>query len=295
MKITLTGSLGNTGKPLAEILIKAGHEVTVISSNADRKKDIEAIGAKAAIGSVEDASFLAKAFTGADAVYTMIPPDLFTADYRAYARRTIAAYIGAIQEAGVRRVVNLSSIGAHLPAGTGPIAGLHEAENSFSTLEGVGITQLRAGFFYNNFFANMDMIRHAGIIGGNYGTDTTLMMVHPADIAAEAAEALQEPPTGKNMRYVVSDQRSVTEIAATLGKAIGKPELPWVNFSDEEALAGMLQAGLPEHFAGLYVEMGQAARNGKLWEHYSTQPKETKNTIPFEAFAATFAVAYQQA
>lgn len=71
MKITVTGSLGNISKPLAETLVKAGHEVTIVSSSEDKRQAIESLGAKAAIGSVGDAVFLTQAFTGADAVYTM--------------------------------------------------------------------------------------------------------------------------------------------------------------------------------------------------------------------------------
>jgi hypothetical protein len=48
MKITLTGSLGNVSKPLAEILISSGHDVTIISSDAAKKNIIDTLGAKAA-------------------------------------------------------------------------------------------------------------------------------------------------------------------------------------------------------------------------------------------------------
>ena len=57
MKITVTGSLGNISKLLAQELIAHGHDVTIISSKADKQAEIEALGAKAAIGSVTDAEF----------------------------------------------------------------------------------------------------------------------------------------------------------------------------------------------------------------------------------------------
>lgn len=294
MNITLTGSLGNTGKPLAAILVKAGHQVTVVSSNPAKASEIITLGALPAIGSVSDRDFLTKAFTGADAVYTMFPPDLHTTDYQAYIDRTLSAYVAAITAAGVPRVVNLSSIGAHLASGTGPIAGLHQVERVLDGLEGVAVRHLRAGFFYTNFYGNTAMIRHAGILGANYGTETTMMLVHPEDIAAAAAEELQQAFTGKDLRYVISDERSTQDIASTIGAAIGKPELPWVNFSDEEALAGMLQAGMPELFSGLYVEMGAAVRSGKLWEHYLVSRPSEKGAIKLEQFAAEFARVYKQ-
>ena len=71
MNIVLTGSLGNIGKPLTQKLVKKGHSVTVISSKTERQKDIAALGAKAAIGTMEDVDFLSKAFQGADVVYVM--------------------------------------------------------------------------------------------------------------------------------------------------------------------------------------------------------------------------------
>jgi nucleoside-diphosphate-sugar epimerase len=62
MKITLTGSLGHISKPLAENLVHKGHDITVISSKPERQKEIEALGSKAAIGTMEDADFLSATF-----------------------------------------------------------------------------------------------------------------------------------------------------------------------------------------------------------------------------------------
>ncbi len=126
MKITLTGSLGNISKPLAEILIKNGHKVTIISSNSKKVSDIEALSAKAAIGSVSDIAFLTHAFKGADAIYTMVPPNWGVSNYRKYIAETGKNYLEAIKASGVKRVVNLSSIGAHVSGDTGPIAGLYD-------------------------------------------------------------------------------------------------------------------------------------------------------------------------
>src|SRR5690606_18777839 len=117
MNITLTGSLGHIGKPLTRALCHNGHQVTVISSNAQRAMDITSLGATPAIGTIEDVDFLTESFKGADAVYTMIPPNdyfNYALDLIAYYRRIGRHYKQAIKDAGVKKVVNLSSIGAHL-------------------------------------------------------------------------------------------------------------------------------------------------------------------------------------
>ena len=74
MKIIVTGSLGRISQPLTKELAQKGHTITVISSNPEKQKDIEALSATAAIGSLEDVDFLTATFTGADAVYCMVPP-----------------------------------------------------------------------------------------------------------------------------------------------------------------------------------------------------------------------------
>lgn len=148
MNITTAGSLGNVSRPLVKLLIAAGHEVTVITSNPDRQGAIGALGARAAVGSVSDAHFLKRAFEGADAVYTMTPPAMGREHIIENIANVGLAYTEAIQAAGVKRVVMLSSIGAHLPEGTGPVKAVYRVEQHLQQLPGVNLTILRAGLFY---------------------------------------------------------------------------------------------------------------------------------------------------
>ncbi len=292
MNITLTGSLGNISKPLAETLVAAGHEVTIITSKQDKVAAIEALGAKAAVGSVEDVDFLTRAFSGKDAVYTMVPPNFGAADIRKFIASVGEKYAKAIQASGVKQVLNLSSIGAHLDGGTGPIAGLHDVEQTYAKLADVAIKHLRPAYFYVNFYGSIGMIKHTGILGSNYDAETPLVLVHPNDIAAAAAEELQQGFTGHSIRYVVSDESTAAEVASVLGEAIGKPELPWVEFNDEDTLQGMIQAGLPEVMAKSYVEMGDATRSRILFAHYFDNRPATLGKIKLEDFAKEFAQAF---
>ncbi|WP_119080652.1 NmrA family NAD(P)-binding protein [Chitinophaga alhagiae] len=288
MKIIVTGSLGNTGKLLTSILVAAGHQVTVISSNADRQQDIEALGATAAIGSLSDAAFLAGAFAGADAVYAMTPPGMGGSNIVANNTRAGEALATAIQQARVPRVVVLSSVGADLSSGNGPIAALYNIEHLYNKVPGTAFTYLRAGYFYLNFYADIPLIKGQGFMGGNYPANTVLPLVHPRDIAAAAAEELQQP-SGKKVRYVVSDVRTAADVAKVLGQAAGKADLPWVEFTDEQSLQGMTQAGLPEEIAGLYTEMGAAFRSGKLQADFEQNGQPVSGKVKLEDFAKEFA------
>lgn len=296
MKYVVTGSLGHISRPLAQQLLQPGHQVTIVSSNPARAAEIEQLGAIAAIGSVEDTAFLTDTFTGADAVYTMVPPTYTAPDWRQYIANVGKNYAAAIQAAGVKHVVNLSSIGAHMPEGCGPVSGLYYVEQALNELEGVNVLHLRPGFFYYNFLNNVGMVKHLGIIGGNYGADTTMVLVDTNDIAAVAAEALLNLAfTGHSNRYIVSDERTTPEIAAVLGHAIGVNDLPWVDFTDEDTLGAMQQNGLPADMAKNYTEMGAAIRSGEMAADYRRQPPVKLDKTKLEAFAPAFAQAYAQA
>lgn len=292
MKITILGSLGNIGKPLTQKLIASGNQVTVVSSSADRVEAIEALGAKAAIGSVSDAAFLKNVFAETDAVFALTPPNLGGSNVIANTTEAGKAIAAAITEAGIKRVVMLSSIGADLPNGTGPITGLHNIEKIYETLENVSVTFLRAGFFYTNLYNDVPMIKGVGIIGANYAAETKMPFVHPENIATAAAEELQKTVDGKNVRYIISDIRTPNEVAKVLGLAIGKPELPWVEFTDEQSLGGMKQAGLPDEMAGLYTEMGAGLRSGKIQEDFLTNKVSVDGKTKLEDFAKEFAAGF---
>jgi len=292
MKIIITGSLGNISRPLATQLIADGQEVTVISSNPEKSAEITQLGAQAAIGSVSDESFLVNTFTGADLVYLMVPPDFSVSDFRGYIKSVGQHYANAVETSGVKKVVLLSSIGAHLENGTGPIAGLHDVEQIFDSLENLDILILRPAFFYNNFYANIDLIKHMGIIGSNYGADQSIVLVDPKDIAAAAANKVNEGFTGKNILYIASDQRKLSEVALALGTAIGKTDLPWVAFDDTQAFDGMVGAGLPAEIANNYVEMGTAIRSTVLWEDFEAKKITPVGKTKLEDFAVQFALAY---
>ena len=296
MKYVITGSLGNISKPLTQSLLASGHIVTVISSQESKRAEIEALGAIAAIGSVQDVAFLTKTFTGADAVYTMVPPTFAATDWKKYIGDTGKIYADAIKAAGIKYVVNLSSIGAHMAEGCGPVSGIYRVEQVLNTLTDVNIIHLRPGNFYTNFYANIGMIKHNNIIGGNYGSNTSIVLVHPKDIAAAASEELTSLSfKGHSIRYVISDERTTTDIAKILGTAIGKLELPWIDFKDEDSLAGMLGAGLPEEIAKNYVEMGKAVREGSMFEDYNAHKASVKiSKTKLEDFAKEFAAAYNQ-
>lgn len=291
-KYVITGSIGHISRPVVEGLVKAGKTVDVITNSNERVNEIEKLGAKAVVGSVQDPSFVVRAFRNADVVYTMIPPIWQTSNFRASQDEVANNYARAIRENGVKYVVNLSSIGAHVGSGAGPVDGVAFLEKLLNDIPGLNVRHLRPSFFYYNFMSQIGLIKNAGIIGGNYGNGEKMFLVHTNDIAKAALEELLNLGfSGSSVRYIIGDERSGKEIAAVLGKAIGK-ELNWVEFTDDQQKQGLLQAGMPETHAESYTIMGKALREGVM-QADAAKNKPKFAAIKLEDFAKEFAEAYK--
>lgn len=299
MKIVLTGSIGNIGKPLTQLLVKKGHTVTVISSNPEREKTINALGASAAIGSMFDKAFLTRTFTGADSVYLMetleAAGDFFDkeADFIASINEIGHNYKAAVQAAGIKKVIHLSSIGAHLEKGNGILRFHYNVETILKQLpEDVSIKFMRPVGFFTNLFSMINTIKNKGAIVSNYGGNGREPWVSPNDIAEVIAEEMDSPFSGRTVRYIASDEVSPNEIAAALGQAIGKPELQWQVISDEQLLANWLNIGFNEQIAKGFVEMQAGQGSGFLYEDYYRHKPELGPT-KLANFANDFASAFK--
>ncbi|WP_422082142.1 NAD(P)H-binding protein [Ulvibacterium sp.] len=296
MKIVVTGSLGNISKPLAEELIANGHSVTVVSSNPEKQEGIEALGAKAAIGSMEDVFFLSEAFSGANAVYCMEAFGFFDPefDYLKYVGEIAHNYKQAIEQSRIKKVIHLSSIGAHAAEGVGILKFHNIAEGIMGQLpEDVVIKFIRPVGFYVNLLGQIPTIKSQGIIVSNFGGQVKEPWVSPYDIADVIAQEFDRPFDHRKIRYVASDEVSANEIAEILGKAIEKPDLKWVTVTDEQYLDGLLKFGMNKQIAEDYVAMQAAQRNGSLYEDFN-QNKPLFGKVKFHDFAKEFAVIYNQ-
>lgn len=298
MKITVTGSLGHISKPLVDELVQKGHDVTVISSNPDKRIAIEATGATAAIGSIKDVDFLVEAFQGAEAVYTMVPPVGYfdpNLDPIAYFRMIGYNYADAIRQTGVKRVVNLSSWGAHRDNGNGGIAGTYHLEQILNELpDDVRLSHIRPTSFYYNLYSFVPAIKKAGVIAASYGGDDRTVLVAPSDIAAVVAEELQTLAEGRTIRYVASDELTCNEVARILGEAIGKPDLAWVVISEEQMLSNLAAIGMPPKMAAVLVELQVGHHKGIIAEDYYQNRPATLGNVKTTDFAREFAAAYHQ-
>jgi len=294
--IAVMGASGHTGGQISAWLLQNGEKVRALGRSADRLAGLQREGAEVLTGDATDAAMLTQGFRGAEAVYTLLPPDPQSPDLRKKWDREGEAIVKAIRACGVRYVVFLSSIGADLPEGTGPIAGLHAQEERLRKLPDVNALILRPASFFENFYATLGLIKHQGINGGAIAPDLRLPMIATRDIADVAARALKARDwTGVVVRELLG-ARDLTFAEATriIGAHIGKPDLQYVQFPYADFASSLVQMGISANMAGLYAEMARAFNEGKIKSREGGRPENTTPTR-FEDFAQDLARAYQAA
>lgn len=291
--ITVMGATGHTGKKIAEALLNAGEQVRALGRSKIRLAELKNAGAEIFPGDAMDAGFLADAFHGADAVYTLLPTDRQAPDYRAEQDRQGEVIVKAIRDKGVPYVVALSSLGADLAQGTGVIEGLHAQEERLQQLDDTNVLLLRPVSFFENFYEALGVIKQEGINVDSVDSDLAVPMIATQDIADIAASALKARDWQGVVVHELLGQRdlSYTEATRILGERIGKPDLAYVQVSYADMAKSLVQAGLSESFANVYVAMTRAFNEGIIQPRKGRTPENTTPTR-FEDFAEELARAY---
>jgi uncharacterized protein YbjT (DUF2867 family) len=281
----ILGASGHTGSVVAQNLLKKREKVRAVGRSKDRLAPLVSLGAEAFVADATDAPALAKAFQGARAVYALLPPNMAAEDFRAYQNRVSDAIVQALEAARVTHVVFLSSIGADKESGTGPVVALHRAETQLNRIQGLNVLYLRAGYFMENTLPQASIIRNVGKLAGPIRADLPLPMIATRDIGAFAADTLTKLQFSGKQTQELLGQRDITysEIARIIGGAIGKPDLGYVQLSDEQVIQSMTQMGISRDMAQLLCEMSASLNRGYM---KALEPRTPPNTTPtaFEAF-----------
>jgi uncharacterized protein YbjT (DUF2867 family) len=292
---TVLGATGNIGSVITKKLLEKGEKVRVVGRNAARLEQFVHKGAEAFVADIKDSEALTKALTGVRGAFLLLPPGMTSPDYRAEQELESNAISTAVKNGGLQYAVNLSSIGAQAPAGTGPILGLHDAERKLNAVERLNVLHLRPAYFMENHFSAIQMIQMMGIYGGALKPDLKIPMIATRDIGAYAAERLLKLDfSGKQTQELLGERDlSMTEVAAVISRGIGKPDLRYVQFSYEQVEQTLVQMGLSAKTAAYLIEMFQGFNNGIVT---GLELRTAANTTPtsIETFVKeVFAPAYQ--
>ena len=259
----IAGGTGHVGSVVASELLRLEKPVTVLLHQETHAEAWRARGARVTVGRLEDVGFVTEALRGATGFFALQPPNYAVPDF-ASAQRELANGLGtAVQQSGVPHVVLLSSLGAHLESGTGPIQGLYHFEQALGRSAPV-LSALRSSYFQENVMHALGPARGAGIfISMAPGPDEPFPRIAVADVARFAASALVSPPASSQVVNLLGPAYSNREVAKHLGAALGV-DLKFLEVPREGWIPGMLKAGLPESAARLLAEMNDALAKGWL-------------------------------
>jgi uncharacterized protein YbjT (DUF2867 family) len=288
LTFAIMGATGHIGHYLTEELLKKGHKVRALGRDVLKLKTLKAKGAQVYSGDFTDSNLLAEIFTGCDGVFALLPPAYNESDMIVFREKTGEAIAQAIAKAGVTYVVNLSSIGAGLPSGTGPIKALHHLEERLNSIQGLNVLHFRAGFFMENFISMIKSIKSSGKLVGTFNPNLAIPMVATQDIAHKIAEYLDTLKFKGSSVFEFSGPQDVTmtQAATILGKAMGNAHLKYAQIPYQQMEKSMISSGMKHHLAHLLIEMYRAFDEGKIT---STQKLagEHRGKTTFEQFSKT--------
>jgi uncharacterized protein YbjT (DUF2867 family) len=286
MKIAVTTPTGHVGNAVVDFLLGFGGDIRVVllGRRPEKLRLFIERGAEAAIGPQDDVDYLVKATRNVDSLFWVTPPGYGSDNLRAFQNRLGKAAAMAIRTNGIPRVVNLSSVGAHLDSGIGPISGLHDVEGLLDAVA-INISHLRPGFFFENLLWQLDSIRKWGRISLPVSGSHKYPMIASRDIGRVAAARLASRGW---IGHFVGELHgpadlSFDETAHILSKALGR-QIEFVRCDPQEARQAMLENAISENAADLMLEMYEAFDTGKLRTN-ETRSARTTTPTTLEEFA----------
>ncbi|MCX5683010.1 MAG: NmrA family NAD(P)-binding protein [Planctomycetota bacterium] len=284
MKIAVTTPTGHIGSKLTDILLEKGAKVILLARDPSKVKQFVIRGAEILQGSLEDEGFVSRATRNVDALFWLSPPNMRATDLRAFQNQLGQSAAQAIRTNDIPRVVNISSIGAHLVSDTGPIAGLHDVENLLNEAA-ANVTHLRCGFFFENYLYQAEHIKHDASLYLPVSGRRRLPMIATADIARAAAELLlDEQWTGRNVRGLQGPRDlSFDEAAESISRGLGF-QVRHLRVAEDTARLAMKSMGAGDNVIETMIEMYHAMSSGLLTP---AEPRTRETTTPttLEQFA----------
>jgi uncharacterized protein YbjT (DUF2867 family) len=275
----ICGATGNIGRAIAEQLLAQGKKVRAIGRSAEKLQSLTDKGAEAIVADLLDTDAIADAFTGVEAVYAMIPPNMTATDYRGYQNEVGKSLADAIRRAGVKFVVNLSSVGANKPDGMGVVNGLYDQEQRLNRLEDTNVIHLRPTFFMENHLWQIESIKQHGVMATPQDPDVAVAQIATSDVADYAVARMTELDfEGKVTRDLLGPADvSMNDVATAIGQAIGKKDLKFTRVSFGDSRNHMIGMGISESVADGLVDVDRAISDGSL---RPTETRSPENSTP---------------
>ena len=261
------GATGRTGSAVADTLLSRNQSVRIVARSVEKGAPWKAKGAEVAVASLDDVSTMAKAFEGAAGVYLLAPPNYEAPAWLADQRSRMDRAAEAVKKSGIGHVVFLSSIGGHIPEGTGPIRAARYGEQALGNTV-PNLTVLRPCYFMENWAPGIEMVKSRGALPTFIEPSTRIPMIATKDIGRIGAERLMAGGNGKQIVELAgpeeySPDQAATALARMLGKFVTAYPSPL-----STVVPTFKSFGVSDEAAMLFEEMYTAFSKGAIrFEH----------------------------
>jgi len=279
MRIVITGSTGQIGRSLIKNLDFAKNEIVLISRNRSKLEEAEKRDATVLEGDMLDGKFMRSALSGADTYFFLPPPNFQSDDMVEEYRQLATVSRDAALEAGVERILHLSTLGGHLDREeTGLIRGQHLAETLIR--DGApNVLHLRNGFFLENYIGAVATIKEQGAIYFPVSPDSSYSFVSSTDIAKIVKELLETPTWSGNRVIEFQGPANYTfgevanQFAVSLGRAVCHVAVP-----PEAAIEAIVGMGMSESYATGLTKIFTSIEAGILKPEFNREDSRVRQT-----------------
>jgi uncharacterized protein YbjT (DUF2867 family) len=257
------GATGHTGSVVAETLLARKQPVRVVVRSADKGADWKAKGAEVVIASLDDTAALTKAFQGASGAYLLVPPNYGASSWLAEQQQRMDQAAEAVKASGIEHVVFLSSVGGHIPEGTGPIRAARYGEQKLSTVAH-HVTILRPCYFMENWAPGIGMAKEQGLLPTFIPPQAKMPMISTRDIGRVAAAQLIAGGHGHAIVELAGpEEYSPEDVASALSRMLGRSVAAHVA-PLSAVVPTFTSFGFSEEAAGLFEEMYTSFSKGAV-------------------------------
>src|SRR5690606_25024595 len=210
-----------------------------------------------------NANQLTEAFEGGTTVCVMTPENPASTNIIEDTKRIVENYKKAIRATGIKKVVALSCVGAHLDENTGNILLSRMLEQALATLD-IERVFIRPSYYFSNWLGYLETVEQYGVLPTFFPEDLKIEMHSPVDLANFITNIMTDTSSnGKEIYELTGPQKySSIDVANTLSTLLNKnvavqsiPQGKWKKT--------LLSVGFTDNAATNLLDMTQAVIDNK--------------------------------
>ena len=221
-----------------------------------------------------------KAFYGATTAFLLTPENPSSNDIIDDTKKIIENYRKAIEANKIKRIICLSSIGAHIEGKSGNLIMSKLLEKSFDNFN-IEKIFVRPSYYFSNWLGYLSTIEQFGILPTFFPEELPIEMLSPLDLAFFIAEIIAKPigQTTTNVYELVGPKTyNSIDISRAFSSVLNK-EVFLQSIPRDKWKETLLSVGFTSNSADNLIDMTQAVVDGFTTPEFPSKTISLKTTI----------------